>query len=89
MDFYTFMENLKLPKCVKYNRQKCAKYDRQKCAKYNMQNVQNIICKNIKSIQNEVLVIGFNGRNKLCSFYFFDYVNKNMKLCKKFFQLFK
>lgn len=81
MDFYTFMENLKLPKCGKYNRQKRAKYDRQ--------NVQNIICKNIKSIQNEVFVIGFNGRNKLCSSYYFDHVNKNMKLCKKFFQLLK
>lgn len=45
-------------------------------------NVQNMICKNIKSIQNEVLVIGFNGRNKCCGFHFFDYVNKNMKLCK-------
>lgn len=52
-------------------------------------NVQNMICKNIKSIQNEVLVIGFNGRNKCCGFHFFDYVNKNMKLCKKFFQLFR
>lgn len=44
--------------------------------------MQNMICKNIKSIQNEVLVVGFNGRNKLCSFHFFDHVNKNMKLCK-------